>query len=36
VVCDVQLYLDVIRAGLRGDEAADELRKTLDFSGGWK
>lgn len=36
VVCDVQLYLDVIRAGLRGDEAALELRGTENFSGGWK
>lgn len=36
VVCDVQLYLDVLRAGLRGDEAADELRKAPNFSGGWK
>lgn len=36
VVCDVQLYLDVIAAGLRGDEAAEELRKADDFSGGWK
>ncbi len=36
VVCDVQLYLDVIRAGLRGDEAALELRGTANFSGGWK
>lgn len=36
VVCDVQLYLDVISAGLRGDEAAKELRNAKDFSGGWK
>jgi hypothetical protein len=36
VVCDVQLYLDVIRAGLRGEEAASELRGMKDFSGGWK
>lgn len=36
VVCDVQLYLDVIRAGLRGDEAASELRGMENFSGGWK
>jgi hypothetical protein len=36
VVCDVQLYLDVIRAGLRGDEAASELRGMKDFSGGWQ
>jgi hypothetical protein len=36
VVCDVQLYLDVIRAGLRGDEAAQELRGSENFSGGWQ
>ncbi|MCF7673726.1 MAG: hypothetical protein K9M97_00150 [Akkermansiaceae bacterium] len=36
VVSDVQLYLDLLRAGLRGDEAAVELRKSEDFSGGWK
>lgn len=36
VVCDVQLYLDVIHAGLRGDEAAEELRAAENFSGGWK
>lgn len=36
VVSDVQLYLDVISAGLRGDEAAEELRKAKGFSGGWK
>ena len=26
VVCDLQLYLDVIHAGMRGDEAAHELK----------
>ena len=36
VVSDVQLYLDLLRAGLRGDDAAEELRKSEDFSGGWK
>jgi hypothetical protein len=36
VVCDLQLYLDVIHAGMRGDEAAHELRKSENFSGGWK
>lgn len=36
VVCDVQLYLDVIAAGLRGEEAAAELRKANNFSGGWR
>ena len=36
VVSDIQLYLDLVKAGLRGDEAAEELRKWPDFSGGWK
>ena len=36
LVGDVQLYLDLIHAGLRGDEAAAELRKWPDFAGGWK
>ena len=35
LVSDVQLYLDLIQAGLRGDEAAAELRTWPDFSGGW-
>jgi hypothetical protein len=35
LVSDVQLYLDLIRAGLRGDEAAAELRRWPDFAGGW-
>lgn len=35
LVCDVQIYLDLIHAGLRGDEAAAELRKWPDFAGGW-
>ena len=35
LVSDVQLYLDVFDAGLRGDEAAAELRKWPDFAGGW-
>jgi hypothetical protein len=35
LVSDVQLYLDLIHAGLRGDEAAAELRKWPDFAGGW-
>lgn len=36
LVCDVQLYLDVINSGLRGNEAAEELLKADNFSGGWK
>jgi hypothetical protein len=36
LVSDVQLYLDLCQAGLRGTEAAEELRKWPDFSGGWK
>jgi hypothetical protein len=35
LVSDVQLYLDLLRAGLRGDEAAAELRRWPDFAGGW-
>lgn len=36
LVSDVQIYLDLLRAGLRGDEQASELRNSPDFSGGWK
>jgi hypothetical protein len=32
---DVQIYLDLLQAGLRGEEQAEELRKWPDFSGGW-
>ena len=35
LVSDTQIYLDVIHAGLRGDEAAAELRRWPDFAGGW-
>ena len=35
VVSDVQIHLDLVNAGLRGDEAANELRKWPDFAGGW-
>ena len=35
LVSDVQIYLDLIRAGLRGEEQAAELRKWPDFGGGW-
>jgi hypothetical protein len=34
LVSDVQIYLDLLRAGLRGDEQAAELRKWVDFAGG--
>lgn len=36
LVSDVQIYLDLIGAGQRGDEQAAELRKWPDFSGGWQ
>jgi hypothetical protein len=32
---DVQIYLDLLRAGLRGEEQAKELRRWPDFAGGW-
>jgi hypothetical protein len=35
LVCDVQIYLDLLHAGQRADEQAHELRKSADFSGGW-
>lgn len=35
IVSDIQLYLDLIDAGMRGDEAARELRNWAEFSGGW-
>ena len=36
IVSDVQIYLDAVGAGLRGEEAAEELRTSQDFSGGWR
>jgi len=36
LVSDVQIYLDLLGAGQRGDEQAAELRKWPDFAGGWK
>jgi hypothetical protein len=36
LVSDVQIYLDLLRAGLRGEEAAEELRRWPDFGGGWE
>ena len=35
LVSDVQIYLDLLRVGLRGEEQADELRRWPDFAGGW-
>jgi hypothetical protein len=35
LVSDVQIYLDLLAAGRRGDEQAAELRKWPDFAGGW-
>jgi hypothetical protein len=35
LVSDVQIYLDLIDSGLRGDEQAEELRRAPDFAGGW-
>ena len=36
LVSDVQIYMDLAKAGLRGDEQADELRNRDDFAGGWQ
>lgn len=36
LVSDVQIYLDLLRAGQRGEEQASELRQWPDFAGGWK
>jgi Transcriptional regulator, AbiEi antitoxin, Type IV TA system len=35
LVSDLQIYLDLLAAGRRGDEQAAELRKWPDFAGGW-
>jgi len=35
LVSDVQIYLDLLRAGQRGEEQAAELKKWPDFAGGW-
>jgi hypothetical protein len=35
LVSDVQIYLDLLRGGLRGEEQARELRRWPDFAGGW-
>lgn len=35
LVSDVQIYLDLQRAGLRAEEQAEELRRWPDFGGGW-
>jgi hypothetical protein len=36
LVSDVQIYLDLLRAGQRGGDQAAELRKWPDFAGGWR
>jgi hypothetical protein len=35
LVSDVQIYLDLLRGGERGEEQAAELRRWPDFAGGW-
>jgi hypothetical protein len=35
LVSDVQIYLDLQRAGLRAEEQAEELKRWPDFAGGW-
>ena len=35
LVSDAQIYLDLLKAGQRGEEQAAELRKWPDFAGGW-
>ncbi|HEV2330101.1 MAG TPA: hypothetical protein VGY56_15065 [Verrucomicrobiae bacterium] len=35
LVSDVQIYLDLQGAGLRGEEQAEEIRRWPDFAGGW-
>jgi hypothetical protein len=35
LVSDVQIYLDLLTSGLRGEEQAAELRKWPDYAGGW-
>jgi hypothetical protein len=35
LVSDVQIYLDLQRAGLRANEQAEELKRWPDFAGGW-
>jgi hypothetical protein len=35
LVSDVQIYLDLQGAGLRGEEQAEELKRWPDFAGGW-
>ena len=34
LAADVQIYLDLLHAGLRGEEQAQELRRWPDFAGG--
>lgn len=35
LVSDVQIYLDLLQGGLRGEEQAAELKQWPDFAGGW-
>ena len=35
LVSDVQIYLDLQRAGLRAEDQAEELKRWPDFAGGW-
>jgi hypothetical protein len=35
LVSDVQIYLDLQRAGLRAEEQAEELKRWPDFAGRW-
>ena len=35
LVSDLQIYLDLLAGGRRGDERGAELRKWPDFAGGW-
>ncbi len=35
LVSDAQIYTDLLHAGLRGEEQAEELRRWPDFAGGW-
>lgn len=35
LVSDVQIYLDLLQGGERGEEQAAELRRWPDFAGGW-
>jgi hypothetical protein len=36
LVSDVQIVLDLQRAGLRAEEQVEELKQWPDFGGGWE